>query len=145
MGRDIRGAHGVYILMTSAAQRAASHGNRVKAFLLYALVSIVIVFAGLKITFAVEGKWGHDAFIRWGGLAAFTIGLFGLFMGDSEKFLRKWRFWGVTSILLTGHLAVFAIVLTHVEEWKLMWFMVMVVEYPLFLFLRDRFVGPVLG
>ena len=128
--------------MSSAAQTTTRTRHPVRNFLLYALVAVVIAFGGLKITFAVEGKWGHDAFIRWGGLAAFTLGMFGLFIGDSEKFLRRWRFWGIILILLAGHLAAFAIVLTHVDEWKLMWFMVMVVEYPLFLFVRDRFIEP---
>lgn len=132
----------MYILMTSAAQGTARVGNRVRNFLLYALFAVVIAFGGLKITFTVEDTWGHDAFIRWGGLAAFTLGLFALFVGDSEKLLRKWRFWVVTAILLAVHLAAFAIVLTYVQEWKLMWFMVMVVEYPLFLLIRGRFVSP---
>jgi len=94
----------------------------------------------LRIAFAVQDKWGHDGFIRWDGLAGFTLGLFGLFVAESQKFLRKRRFWVVTGILLMGHLAVFAIVLTHVEEWKLGWFMLMVFEYPLFFFLRNNFV-----
>ena len=88
--------------------------------------------------FAVEARWGHDAFIRWGGLTGFTLGLFGSYIGDSAKFVGQWRFWAATAVLLACHLGAFAIVLTHVEEWRLMWFTVMVVEYPLFLFVRDR-------
>jgi hypothetical protein len=125
--------------MTSAAERAPRIRHRVRNFLLYLLLSVAIAFAGIKITFMIEDRWGDGAFIRWGGLAGFTLGLFLVFIGDSEKFLRKWRFWVVAVILLTRHLAAFAIILTHVEEWKLMWFTVMVIEYPFFLFLRDRF------
>jgi hypothetical protein len=76
-----------------------------------------------------------------GGLGGFTFGIFGLFVGDSAKVLREWRFWVLVAILLLAHLTAFVIVLSHVEEWKLTWFMVMVVEYPLFLFLRDKFVS----
>jgi len=96
----------------------------------------------LKIAFVVQDRWGHEAFIRWDGLAGFTLFLFGLFVAESEKFLRKWRFWVVTAILLMGHLAAFAMVLTHVGEWKLSWFIVMVIEAPLFFFVRDKFVLP---
>lgn len=128
--------------MTSTAPMTSRSHHRVRNFLLLVFVGVLVAFAFLGIVFAVEDRWGHDAFIRWGGLAGFTLGLFGLFVGDSEKLLRRWRFWAVTVVLLAVHLAAFAIVLTRVEEWRLMWFMVMVVEYPLFLFVRDRFVGP---
>lgn len=128
--------------MTSAAKRAPRIRDRVRNSLLYALLSVLIAFAGLEITFGVEDKWGHDAFIRWGGLAGFTLGLFALFVRDSETFFGTWRFWVVTAVLLAGHLAAFAVILTHVEEWKLMWFMVMVIEYPVFLFLRTSFASP---
>ena len=111
-------------------------------FLLLVLASILIAFALLWFGFAILGKWGEEAYDRWGGLTLFTLGLFALFVGDSEKFLRQWRFWAVAAVLLTGHLAAFAIVLTLVKEWRTMWFMVMVIEYPIFLFLRDRFVEP---
>jgi hypothetical protein len=112
----------------------------VRNTLLFALLCVVIVIVQLKIGFVVLDRWGDDGFIRWGGLAVFTLGIFGLFIGDSQKILRKGRFWVLVAILLVGHLTVFAIVLTHVEEWKLTWFMVMAIEYPLFLFLRNKFV-----
>jgi peptidoglycan/LPS O-acetylase OafA/YrhL len=127
--------------MTSLVRRTASIFT--KTNLLICVLSVLVVFASLKFTFVIEDRWGHDAFIRWGGLAGFTLGLFGLFVADNEKFLRKWRFWVVTAILLMGHLAAFVILLSHVDEWKLPWFMVMVIEYPIFIFLRDIFVSPV--
>jgi len=36
------------------------------------------------------------------------------------------------------HLAGFIIVLTHVAEWKLIWFMVMFFEFPVLVFFRNR-------
>lgn len=124
-----------------SVQRAARTSTRVRNLLLLVLLSVLITFIGLKITFVVEERWGHDAFVRWFGLAGFTLIMFALFVAKSEELLRKLRFWLLTSILLAGHLAAFAIVLTHVEEWKLMWFTVMAFEYPLFLFFRDKFVN----
>lgn len=129
--------------MTSTSRRV-TRVHRVRNILLLFLLCVPLVFVFLKLVFIVEDRWGHDAFIRWGGLAGFTLGLFVLFVGDSEKFWRKWRFWVVTAVLLAAHLAAFAFVLTHVAEWKLTWFMVMVIEYPVFIFLRDKFVNPLL-
>jgi len=114
-------------------------GHRLKAILLYAVVSILIAFALIGMASVVIDEWGHDAYIRWGGLTGFTVALFTLFAGHSEKFLRKPRFWAVTAAILVAHLTAFAILLTHVEEWKLSWFMVMVFEYPFFFFIRDNF------
>lgn len=129
--------------MTSASQRVAdkhSRGRTVLSWLFFIFAGAIVALVGLKLTFVVQGRWGHDAFIRWGGLTGFTLGLFALFVSESEKFLRKSRFWVMTAILLAVHLAVFGMILTRVEEWKLMWFMVMVLEYPLFRFFRERFV-----
>jgi hypothetical protein len=128
--------------MTSVAPRPARFLVRASNFLLWFLVCVFVTFASLRIAFAVEDRWGHDAFIRWSGLAGFTICIFWFFVGQSEKFLRMRRFWAVTTILLIVHVAAFAIVLTHVEEWMLMWFMVMLIEYPLLLLLREKFVNP---
>ena len=125
--------------MSSAMRQ--STGFSARTYLLLILLGALISFVGLKVVFVVQDKWGHDAFIRWDGLAGFTLGLFGLFVCDSAKFLRKWRFWVLVTLLLAVHLSGFAVVLTHVEEWRLPWFMVMVIEAPLFYFLRNKFVS----
>jgi peptidoglycan/LPS O-acetylase OafA/YrhL len=111
----------------------------VRKSLLLVILSVLVALVGVGTAFVVADRWRHDAYIRWGGLIFFALGLFGLFVADSEKFLRKWRFWVVTVILLAGHLAAFAAILTHVEEWRLTWFMVMVVEYPVLRFFRGKF------
>ena len=128
--------------MTSAAQQSTRSGHRLRNFFLLLLLSALIAFALIGFGFVIVDQWGNDAYIRWGGLTIFTLTLFALFVGKSEDYLRAWRFWGMFAIILAVHLGAFAIVLTHVEEWKLTWFMVMVVEYPLFLFLRNNFVEP---
>jgi len=120
-------------------QRVVHALVRAKGYLLFALLGGFISLVLLRIAFMVEDLWGHEAFIRWDGLGGFTLGLFGLFVCDSEKFLRKPRFWVMVAILLVLHLVVFILILTHVDEWKLTWFMVMVTEYPPFLLLRERF------
>jgi hypothetical protein len=108
--------------------------------LLIFILSILAALANLAIAFAIEDRWGHEAFVRWDGLAGFTLGLFGLFVADSEKFIRKQRFWELNVILFLIHCVVFTIVLINVETWRLTWFMVMIIEYPFFLLLREKFV-----
>jgi hypothetical protein len=126
--------------MSSAPRQASSKPIRARDYLMLFLLGGLIFLVFLKIAFVVEDKWGHDAFIRWDGLVGFTLGMFVLFVAKSEKDLRKSRFWLLTAILLAAHLTGFAIVLTHFEEWRLPWFMVMAFEYPFFLILRNRFV-----
>jgi hypothetical protein len=127
----------VYILVRLEPRRA-TRDFRARDYFLFILLGALIFFVGLKITFVVVDKWGHDAYVRWDGLACYTLGLFGFFVCDSVKFLRKWRFWVLTAVLLVVHLAAFAIVLAHAAEWKMIWFMVMVLEYPVLVFFRNR-------
>jgi uncharacterized membrane protein YqhA len=104
---------------------------------------IVPVVIGLLISCAFfASSVSHEAYIRWGGLALDTAVLFGLFINSSRQFFQQRQFWVLTVVLLAVHLAAFAIVLTHVEEWQLMWFLVMVLEYPVLVFSRNRLVNP---
>jgi hypothetical protein len=124
---------------TSSNSRSAGHvRSRVIDYVLY----IAITFAFLTMVFVVQGKWGHEAFIRWGGLAGFTLALFGYFVGDSRSLLRERRFWLLTALLSATHLAFFIVVLTHVDEWRLTWFTGMALEYPVFLFFRGLLPEP---
>lgn len=123
--------------MISPARWAKHIRSRVWDYFLYT----IIAFAFLGAVFAVENKWGHEVFIRWGGLAGFTLCLFGYFIADSRELSRVWHFWVLTALLLSMHLAGFAILLSHVDEWKLMWFTVMVIEYPILLLLREKFLS----
>ena len=126
--------------MTSTAPRAIRLRNRVRTFLLYAIVCVLIALAFLKISSIVEDHWGRDALFKWGGLTLFTLILFLFFIGASERYLHSRRFWVVTAILLVGHLGVFALVLTHVDGWRELWFIFL--EYPIFVFLRETFITP---
>ena len=126
----------------SITTRRATRNLRGRDYFLLILLGTIIFLVFLKIAFAVQNKWGHDAFIRWDGLAGFTLGLFGLFVADSEKFLREWKFWALTAVLFLVHLAGFIIVLSHVDEWRLTWFMGMAIEYPVLVFFRSRLPNP---
>lgn len=107
------------------------------------LLIIVPLVIGLLILCAFfASSVSHRVYIRWGGLALDTAVLFGLFINYSRQFFRQRQFWVLTAVLLAVHLTAFAIVLTHVEEWQLMWFLVMVLEYPVLVFFRNRLPNP---
>ena len=123
----------------SSSQRAAHLRSRVRDYVLY--IAIAVAVGALAILIA-RTSITQDALTRWGGLAINTAVLYGYFISDSRRFFRKWQFWGLTALLLAVHLTAFAIVLTHVEEWKLMWFMVMILEYPLLVYARSHLPDP---
>lgn len=125
--------------MTAKTRRAAYVRSRVRDFVLY--IAIGFAFVGVLIAVA-RSSISHDAFIKWGGLAFISAILFGYFISNSGPFLRVWRFWGLTAALLLAHLTLFALILTHVDEWKLIWFVGMAIEYPVFVFFRSRLPYP---
>jgi hypothetical protein len=90
--------------------------------------------------FVLSGAIGIIAgdYVKWGGLVLDTAFIFGFFVNSSRPYLQRQQFWILTACLLTLHLAVFIAVLLHVTVWKLLWFMVMVLELPVFSRLRDR-------
>jgi peptidoglycan/LPS O-acetylase OafA/YrhL len=125
--------------MNSDTQRAAHIRSRIRDFVIY--IAIGFAFVGLLIVVAKTGV-SQDVYIRWGGLAFMTAVLFGYFISNSGRFLREWRFWALAAILMLVHLAAFAVILTHVDEWKLIWFVGMAIEYPVFVFFRSRLPNP---
>lgn len=112
---------------------------RLRDFALYVAIGLFVAMVAIGVA---QTDVSHDAFIRWGGLAVNTCVLFGYFIADSRPLFRRWSFWGLTIALLSLHTTVFCIVLTHVSQWKLVWFMVMILEVPVLLFVRNRFLKP---
>jgi hypothetical protein len=106
------------------------------------IVPLALGFLILSIVFAFLVS--DDAYIRWGGLAVDTGVLFSFFINESRQFLRSRRFWILTACLMILHLAGWIVFLMHVGEWRLTWFTAMILEFPAFLYLRNRpsFVEP---
>lgn len=125
--------------VSSTNQRIAHIRARVRDFILY--IAIGFAFVAVLITVA-RSSASHDAIIRWGGLAFMSAILFGYFISSSGQFFRRWQFWALTTILLSVHLGAFAVILTHVDEWKLIWFTGMALKYPAFVFFRSRLPYP---
>jgi hypothetical protein len=123
------------MLLTSDNRCADRIRARIRDFVLYLAIGIAFIVA---IVFVSHRRFDHDAFIRWGGLAVNTVALYGYFVANSRLSLRKWSFWAMITIFLCIHLAAFGMLLVHVDEWKLTWFVVMALEYPLLAFSRNR-------
>lgn len=130
------GRHAVGNRYTKMSHRRKFDPNALTARDVLVIVPVVIGIAALGILFAFSVS--HEVYIRWGGLAFVTVVVFGLFINDSREFFRKSQFWVLTVLLLAVHLTAFGIVLTHIREWKLMWFMVMILEVPVLVFFRNR-------
>jgi hypothetical protein len=121
--------------MNSDTQKATHIRSRVRDYVLYVAISIALVVAGITIS---HTSINRDALNRWGGLVVYTAILFGYFIDDSRQFIRKWPFWKMIAILLSVHLAAFGYILTHADVWKFIWFTVMMLEFPVLVFFRNR-------
>ena len=94
---------------------------------------------GIPAVFVISAAIGIIAgdFIRWGGLALYTIFIFGFFIHLSRRFFGERTFWLLTACLLAVHVAAFIAFLLRIDEWKLLWFNVMILELPPFLLIRN--------
>jgi hypothetical protein len=99
----------------------------------------VLIIPAVFVVSATIGIIAGD-FIRWGGLFVFTTFIFGFFINDSRRFLRKKRFWLLTAVLLGAHYFVFLFILLRVSDWKLLWFCVVILELPPFTLVRNRLI-----
>lgn len=104
-------------------------------FILYMLIGTAIVGLAFVLAYLHVGSF---SVIRWGGLGVGTAIVYGGFIYYSRSFFHKWLFWAGAATALLLHLAAFITILLKVIEWKLPWFMVMVLEVPVLLFLRDK-------
>jgi hypothetical protein len=106
------------------------------------IVPLVLGLSVLGIVFAFLVS--DDTYIRWGGLAVDTAVLFAYFISISRQFLRSRRFWILAACLMFVHLAGWIVILMHVGEWRLAWFIAMTLELPVFLHLRNspHFIEP---
>jgi uncharacterized membrane protein len=118
--------------------RSPRNVHRLRDFALYIAIGLCVAIIAIGL---VQTEISHDSFMRWGGLAVNTSVLFGYFIVDSRILFGRMPFWALTIVLLLVHVIVFTVVLMHVSEWKLIWFTVMLLEVPVLLFLRNRFLN----
>jgi hypothetical protein len=115
--------------------------ERARDFLLYVSVSLVILAAIFAA--AITGLSG-DAFVKWLGLIAFTLLLFGYFIAESRSLWRRAQFWAISGICLLAHLLAFVLLFAHTTTFKPIWIgMIGLVEMLILLFLkRYLLLGP---
>lgn len=106
-----------------------------KDLLLYILISIGVV---AMLVLIAHFHVSHAVFIRWGGLGLGTLILYGGFISHSRQLLNKWLFWVLTGAALILHLGLFITILSFATEWKLTWFMAMLLEVPALLYIHNR-------
>lgn len=96
------------------------NANRARDYLIY--ISIGLALVGFVIWGA--SHWGpvHQSAIKWIGLAGTTPILFGYALSEYRPNWHQPRFWGVVLILLAAHLGAFALILSHVDRWGLLGF-----------------------
>jgi hypothetical protein len=96
---------------------------------LFAFITVAVFF-GLYVS-------PHDTYIRWGGLVITIAVIFGGLIRESRRFHGMTSFWMLATIFVSLNLVIFGVILTHVREWRLPWFGVMLIEIPIFITLRD--------
>jgi hypothetical protein len=102
----------------------------------YLLIGAVVLVVGVVI--ALTGLWAvgrgisGESFGKWFGLALNTAGLFGWTINESRRFWHARVFWWTTASLLLIHLACFVAILSIVEHWRIVYFVLMYpIELPL--------------
>lgn len=110
-------------------------GKRLRDFSIYVAIGFLVAAIAWIIA---STHLSLEVIPKWGGLAANTALVYGYFLADSRSFFRQRAFWAVTSVAFTVHLIIFGVVLTHVAQWKLLWFMLMLLEIPVLVSLRNR-------
>lgn len=99
------------------------------------LAPIILGCSLLQVVLAIV--IGEQA-LRWAGLLVNTAIMFGYFTYDSREKHDDRTFWLLCLLLLSLHLMVFGFVISIANEWKPVWFMLMVPEFVIFVALRNR-------
>src|ERR1700721_3925742 len=98
--------------------KSRSLSARLRDLALYLLISLTFVCSALLLA---RTSITRDELLRWGGLIANTLFLFGFFISRSREHFPAWRFWGLLLLLLGMHLAIFITLLIYVHVWPLVW------------------------
>jgi hypothetical protein len=95
--------------------------SRVRDYAIY--ISIGLGLVGLILWRAERGGPGiPESAWKWIGLALTTPILFGYAVKEYRRDWSHLRFWCVVLLLLAAHLALFSIILAHVNRWGMLGF-----------------------
>jgi multidrug transporter EmrE-like cation transporter len=101
------------------------------------LIIVPLVLVLFVLTLAFGFLVSDETYIKWGGLGVDSVVLLAFFIFRSRESLRERRFWLLTASFFTFHLAGWIVFLSHVDQWKLAGFYIMVLEVPVFFYIRD--------
>jgi peptidoglycan/LPS O-acetylase OafA/YrhL len=109
--------------------------KRLRDFLLYIAIALLVLAAIIATTYT---GLSDSSFIKIFEFFGFTALLFGYFIEDSRALWRRGAYWALAGLLLAAHSIAFAVVLTHVETFKPIWFgMIVLPEIVVFVFCRN--------
>jgi len=86
--------------------------------LLFAIVAAAVYWSAFHVADESVAKWG-----KWVGLAAETALLFGYVIKQRRRLWRNRIFWRIITGLLFVHIAGFWVLLQNVENWRMVWFL----------------------
>ena len=98
--------------------------KRARDYVIYLCAGLVFVLAIMW--YALHG--GPDlprSANKWIGLIIETPVLFGYAIFDHRRFHKRSSFWLVILALIVVHISIFLVVLSHLEVWSPLWFVVL--------------------
>jgi hypothetical protein len=85
-------------------------------------IAAVVVLLAIQIHFGLP-----DISQGWIGFAVYTGLLFWIIVRRSTSLWNRWRFWAVTLGVFIAHCAVFVAALRVYPEWRMIWFVPLVI------------------
>jgi hypothetical protein len=122
-------------MQVKAKSRWRFDPNNLKARDVLVIVPVVLALLACIVAFGLHVS--REVYIKWGGLTYFTAAILAIVIYDRRELLRTREFWIQLLSALAIHLIAWIILLSHVREWRLAWFLIMILELPAFGFLKD--------
>jgi hypothetical protein len=91
------------------------------------MVAVVVSGVAAAVLALLYADYSEDHWtprLIWLQLAVFTVLTFGLLVSEFRPSWNRASFWVALLALLGAHVALYAVVLAHVSEWRLVWFMI---------------------
>jgi uncharacterized membrane protein YccC len=98
--------------------------NRIRDFFLYIAIGLIVGLLAMWLAFH-SSRSGSEVF-KWPGLAVNTAIVFGYTIKSNRVLWKRRSFWVTFFLLLCAHLFAFVIVLRLVDEFRPVWWIVIV-------------------
>jgi len=98
--------------------------RRLGDLVIYTLIGLGIVAAA--VAFATQNPKTKLPDAKWLGLIIFTPVTFGYAIHSSRRKRRSRKsYWGTVAVLLASHIGVYVLVLSHVEHFGMIWYIIL--------------------